>query len=217
MVSRVLVSLVLAATLTIGMASAVLADTFPGPAGNQTTAYAAFTRVVNGVRYDWWLSADRDTVAGYSRVSASYSATIDITCHGGEWDGQPGNRFISFYGEVDKRFIVAGKLAAAVAGGKVSGTQDTYDTCTDTSTSRAKTVTFKFALHATSRLSTYTREQCVDFSEEGDSPQRLTQTGKGRTAAGTALVNGRRFAITDGGIGHLRWNSVDDPSCAEPT
>ena len=215
MVSRVSISLALAVTLTIGLASVVSADTFPGPAGNQTSALALFTRVVDGVAYDWYLSADRDSVAGYSKVYASYSASIDVTCHGGDFDGEPGNRFISFYGEADKRFVVPTNLAAAVAGGTVSGTEDSYDSCTDTSTSRARTITFKFALHATARATTYNQEQCVDFSENGDSPMRLTLANRSRTAAGTALVNGRRVAIREGGISNQRWSSVDDASCAE--
>ena len=216
MVSRVLFSLVLATTLTLGMASAVLADTFPGPAGNQTTAFAGFAQVVNGVRYDWSLSADRDTVAGYSRVSAFYSATIDITCHGGDLDGQPGERFVSFYGEASASFVVPANLAAAFAGAKVRGIEDTYSTCTDTGTSRSKSLTFGFALHAASRPSPFGTEQCVDFSDEGDSPMLLTLTGKGRSAAGIASVNGQAFRVTDGSIGHQQWSSVPDPSCAEP-
>ncbi len=216
MVSRVLVSLALATTLTLGMASAVLADTFSGPAGNQTTALAEFTQVVNGNRYDWSLAADRDKVARYSRVSASYSAIIDFTCHGGGLDGQPGERLISFYGEARAPFVIPANLAAAVAAAKVRGTEYTYDSCTDTHTSRSKTVTFGFALHATSRPSPSDLQQCIDFSDEGDSPMLLTLTGRGRTAAGLAVVNGRAFSVRNGSISHQQWSSVPDPTCAEP-
>ena len=139
---------------------------------------------------------------------------MDITCHGGDQDGQPGNRFISFGAEASVPFIVAAKLGAAVAGAKVTGTEDTYDTCTNTDTTVARSFAFGFSLHATSGPTTFSDQQCIDFSDGGDAPMLLTETGTGRTAAGTALLNGRRFSVTDGGIGHLEWSSVADPSCA---
>ena len=214
MIRRVLGSVVMAAALTFGLSSLALADTFPGPAGNETSAFSAFTQFANGVRYDWFLFADRDTVAGYSHLDVSYSATVDVTCHGGDQDGQAGALLISFGAEASVPFVVTRKLSAATAGARVTGTQDTYDTCTGTDTTVVKSFAVRFAMHATSAPTSFTQQQCVDFSDAGDAPMLLTETGTGRTAAGTALVNGQRFGVTDGSIGRLQWSSVPDPSCA---
>lgn len=213
MIRRVIGSAVLAGALTFGLSSLALADTFPGPAGNETSASAAFAQVIKGVEYDWTLVADRDTIAGYSHLDASYFATVDITCHGGDQNGQPGTRFISFWAEASVPFFVTANLGAAVAGARVTGTETTSDTCTNSDTIVAKTFAVGFALHATSAATTFTDQQCVDFSDTGNAPMRLTETRTGRKAAGTALVNGRYFSATDGSISRLQWSSVPDPSC----
>jgi len=214
MIRRALGSVLLAAVLMFSLSALTLADTFPGPTGNETVASAAFTQVSDGVHYDWTLFADRETIAGYSHLDASYFARVDITCHGGNQEGQAGSLSISFGAEASVPFIVTSKLSAAVARASVTGTEDTYNTCTDTDSFVVKSFAVRFALHATGAPTTFTQQQCIDFSESGDAPMLLTETTTDRTAAGMARVNGQRFAVTDGGIGRLQWSSVPDPSCA---
>ncbi len=201
----------LASISLLVFASVASANTFGAPNGNETFADLGFSQTVNGVSYSWDLRADRDTVAGTSVLDASYSAEIDDgICRGGDQDGQPGFRSISFFGESSVRFIVGPKLGSATAGARVTGVEDTFDSCTNADTVVTKTFAVRFAAHATSGPTTFPEQQCIDF---GDGVlMNLTGTTTIRDAAGVALVNHRAFAAV-GSIGHHQWSSVPDPSC----
>jgi hypothetical protein len=206
MARRTRFGLIGAVVLTFSLASTSLADTLPD--GNSTFASGSFTQNVMGVEYAWSVTADRDTVPGTTFVIASYNAAVDITCHGGDQDGQPGARFITFSGQGRAAILIPANLGIAIAGARVRGTQTIADSCTGTETLVDKAYTVALALRATAPAETSSGQKCVDPE------QLLSSTFTSRTAAGFAHIGGRRFAVDDGIIGHHVWTYQLDPSCA---
>lgn len=207
MIRRTLSGLVGAAVLTLSLASTALADTPPD--GDETSASGSFTQTIAGVEYAWSVQAVRDTVAGTRFVAASSSAAVDTTCHGGDQDGQPGVRFITFSGQATVPIVIPPSLRLAVAGARVRGSETTFDSCTGTETVVGRSHTVALALVATAAAQTSSGQKCIDAE------QMLSSTFTFRTAAGSAFVDGHRFPVTDGVIGHNVWSTRPDPSCAE--
>ncbi|OGO57424.1 MAG: hypothetical protein A2Z32_04145 [Chloroflexi bacterium RBG_16_69_14] len=207
MIRRTLTSLSGAAVLTLSLASTSLAETLPN--GNVTFASGSFTQTIKGVEYAWFVRAARNTVDGTTAVTASYNTAVDTTGHGGDQDGQPGARFISFNGQGTVPILIPATLGFAIAGARLHGTETTFDTCTGAEAVVNKRHTVALALEATAPAETSSGQKCVDTE------QVLKSTFTFRTAAGFAFVNGRRSAVADGTIGHDVWSYQPDPSCAD--
>lgn len=207
MVRRTLASLIGAVVLTLSFASSAFAETLPN--GDETFASGSFSQTIKGVDYAWFVQAWRDAVNGTTIVAASYSTAVGTICHGGDQDGQPGARFITFNGQATVPILIPANLGIAIAGAKVHGTETTFDSCTGMETAVAKRHTVALALKAAAPSDTSSGEKCFDTE------QVLSSTFTSRTAVGFALVDGRRSAVADGTIGHHVWSYRPDPSCAD--
>lgn len=202
MVRRTLTGFVGATILALTLASPALADE---PNGNETFASGSFTRTIEGVDYAWFVQADRDTVLGTSVVFANYNTAVDTTCDGGE----AGARFITFNGQASVPVLIPRTLGLAIAAARVHGTETTFDLCTGIETQVNRSFAVALALVAIAPPVTSTGEKCVDTEH------LLTSTFTFRTATGSAFVNGRRFAVSDGIIGHQVWSTRAEPTCAD--
>ena len=201
---RKTLSVIGATALLLALASPALAEENV----DSTFGAATFTQTMRGVTYDWHIEAGRDNGAGTTMVIASYSSAVDTTCRGGDQDGQPGYRFISFTGHASAPVLIPANLGFAIAGARIHGPETVFDSCTNSETTVDRSYTIALALRATARAVTSSGQKCAN--EE----QMVSSTFTFRTAAGSAVINGRRSAVTDGILGHDVATYEPDPSCA---
>jgi hypothetical protein len=202
MIRRTLTGLVGAVVLVLSLASTALAEE---PNGNETFGSGFFTRTVDGVDYNWFIQADRETVLGTSLVFANYNAAVDTTCD----NGDPGALSIIFSGQATVPIAIPRNLGYAVGGARIRGTETTFDFCTGLETQVDKSFTVGLALVATAPPVTSSDAKCIGAG------QLFSSSFTFRTAAGSAFVNGRRFTITGGIIGHQVWSTTADPTCTD--
>jgi hypothetical protein len=205
---RILAGLV-AGSLILVTASGALAATFGSP-GVLTEADAPFVQVIGGQQYQWFVSAQRDEVAGVTTIYASYSTSRPIRCGHGisgaidtSWsnDGASGT------------FVVGPKLGSAIAAARVTGTESTFNECTGTETDKIRSFTVGFVLLGSRPVTTSIDQQdCVDFGPPVGVLD-VTQTTTFRDALGTGFVNGRAFGSSGGDIFHQVTTGVADAAC----
>lgn len=205
---RGLASLWLVGILVIGLAPMAVADTFGSLTGDQDTAEVQFSRWHDGVRQDWFVFALRDRLAGVTTVDASYSADRAITCR----DGSDGSVSTFFGGFAEGSLVVGRSLLTAAAAARVRGVEESYNSCTDRSSTVTRTYGLAIGIAATSGLGTNTLTQ--DILWDDDICYLLTQDFLFREAAGVAVVNGRIHRTSSASIGHTEWDSVPQPASA---
>jgi hypothetical protein len=192
----------------MSLAPAAAADTFGSLTGDELTADVQFTRWNDGSRQDWFVFATRDRLAGTTAVGASYFSDRVITCR----DGSDGFVSIFFGANAPGSLVVGPTLGAAAGAVKLRGTQETYNSCTDRSSSSSKSFVVSFAIVATRPLGTDTLTD--DILWEDGICYLLTQHFESRGAHGAAVVNGHVFGTSAAGIGHHHWASVPQEASA---
>jgi hypothetical protein len=207
MIRPTLAALIGAAVLTVGVTTAAFADALPNT--DETFSSAQFTLRADGVDTSWSVLATRDARSGSSIVAASASAFVDTTCQGGDQDGQPGFRSVSFTGQRSVRFLIPTSLRIAAAGARIHGTETTFDSCSGSETVVDKSYVVGLAVSATGPAVTSSGEKCIDTE------QVLSSTFTFRTAAGAALIDDWHVAVADAVIGHQVSTYRLDPICAE--
>jgi hypothetical protein len=169
----------LAVGLVLLIGSVAFADTTGGNADRWTAAASWGDGGVGGANVTGII--DRDL--GIS-IEYDFYHEVALTCD----DGSSGYASTSFFGESPASVAIDKKLSSALGSGTVSGTQDTYDSCTGESAETNVSYQVAFALRATSgTTSTVTKSK----QTLPDGTKAITTTSvTDRDATGSVRIDG---------------------------
>ena len=189
MLKRGITSLAVASVMTLAVAvPAVFADTFPAGDGN---IFAGAGQTEDGSAQ---VIAQIGTIDGEAVHSLSAFTFIveDVTCS----DGSDGIILTSLNATTDAATVkVDKKLNSATASGTVSGTEETFHSCTDDDVFVDVTRSVSLTLHATGGSRT-TSTHTVTKNPDG-STETFNETVTDKFAGGTFAMGSAHFAASE--------------------